>query len=46
VFGRTEPVAGAAGSGGGVPLILLLLASFAIGALTGALVVRRGVRDR
>lgn len=46
VFGRTEPVASAAGGSGGVPLIVLLLASFVVGALTGALVSRRGVRGR
>ena len=46
VFGRTEPVAAAAGERGGVPLIVLLLASFVVGALTGALVSRRGGRGR
>ena len=46
VFGRTEPLASAAGDRGGVPLIVLLLASFVVGALTGALVSRRGGRGR
>lgn len=46
VFGRTEPVVAATGTSGGVPLIVLLLASFVVGALVGALVSRRGVRSR
>lgn len=41
VFGRTEAVTGPAGTTGGVPLIVLLVASFAVGAAIGALVTRR-----
>lgn len=42
VFGRTEPVTTAAGTTGGVPLIVLLVLSFVVGATTVALVSRRG----
>jgi len=41
VFGGTEVVEGPAGTTGGVPLIVLLLVSFVVGGLTGALVSRR-----
>lgn len=47
VFGETEAVEDAAGEvSGGVPLIVLLLSAFVIGALTGAMLVRISRRRR